>query len=149
VGITDIATVDSSGTIGRDTTVRPAIVSLQATQTSQGSALAALQAFNSTQGSRLSALENGQANLFNLVDLNRKEARRGIATVAAMAPAHFPSAPGKTSYSANTAVYRGEVAFSVSMAHRLNSDRPFALTAGVSHSGGKDTAARVGVAGEF
>jgi trimeric autotransporter adhesin len=50
---------------------------------------------------------------------------------------------------ANTATYRSEVAFSMSFAHRIDSDTPFALTAGVSHSDGKDTAARIGVAGEF
>jgi autotransporter adhesin len=78
---------------------------------------------------------------------NRREARRGIAAAVALAPA--PSGPGRTSYAANTAVYRGEVAVSASVAHRFNTDRPFALTAGISYSGGKDTAARVGVAGEF
>jgi hypothetical protein len=149
VGTTDIATVDSSGTIGRDTTVRPVITSLQTTQVTQGSAIAALQAFNSNAGGRLSSLEAGQASLFNLAQLNQKEARRGIAAVAAMAPAHFPSAPGKTSYSANVATYRGEVGYSLSVAHRFSGDTPFALTASVSHAGGDDTAARVGVAGEF
>ena len=66
-----------------------------------------------------------------------------------MADAPFPSAPGKTSYAANGAVYRGELAMSFSLMHRIDSDTPFAFTAGVSHSGGKDTAVRAGIAGEF
>ncbi len=148
-GPTDVVTVDASGTIGRDTSIRPAIVALQTTQASQGSAIAAMQAFTSGVGGRLTALEAGQANLFNLVDYNRKQANKGIAAIAAMAPAHFPSEPGKTSYSANTGIYRGEVAFSVSLAHRFDGDTPFALTAGISSAGKGNTAGRVGVAGEF
>jgi Head domain of trimeric autotransporter adhesin len=146
-GPTDVATVDASGTIGRDTTIRPAIVSLQATQTSQGSAIAALQLVNNS--ARLSAIEAGQVNLFNLSEVNRKQANRGIAAVAAMTTAHFPSEPGKTSYAANVATYRGEVGYSISLAHRFSGANSFALTAGLSHSGSDDTAARVGVAGEF
>jgi hypothetical protein len=41
------------------------------------------------------------------------------------------------------------VAVSVSFAHRFDTANPFALTGAISHSGGKDTVARVGVAGEF
>ncbi len=149
VGPTDVMTVDASGTVGRDTTIRPAIVSIQATQVSQASSLAAMQAFTTAAGSRLAALEAGQANLFNLVDHNRKQANKGIAAVAAMSPAHFPSEPGKTSYSVNSGIYRGEVAFSLSFAHRFDGDTPFALTAGVSNAGKGNTAGRVGVAGEF
>ena len=66
-----------------------------------------------------------------------------------MANAPFPSEPGKTSYAANGATYRGEWAFSASLMHRLPGDTPFAITAGVSHSGGKDTAFKAGIAGEF
>jgi trimeric autotransporter adhesin len=66
-----------------------------------------------------------------------------------MSAAPFPSAPGKTSYSMSSGIFRGEVGFSASFAHRLNSDNPMALFGGISHAGGKNTAARVGVAGEF
>jgi trimeric autotransporter adhesin len=66
-----------------------------------------------------------------------------------MANAPFPSAAGKTSYAAKTGVYRGEVAFSASLSHRLNTRSPFAFTASVSHSGGKDTGVTAGLAGEF
>lgn len=134
-GPTEVMTVDASGTVGRDTTIRPAI--------------AALQAASGAQALQIEALQQGQAQLFDLVNLNRREARRGIAAAVALSAAPFPSAPGRTSYTANTAIYRGEVAFSASVAHRLDVGSPFAVTAGVSHSGGRDTAARVGVAGEF
>lgn len=98
---------------------------------------------------RLNALGGQIDGMLNLSYSIRKEARRGIAAAVALTNAPFPSASGRTSYAANTAVYRGEIAFSASFAHRLNIDTPFAITAGVSHSGGKDTAARVGIAGEF
>lgn len=48
-----------------------------------------------------------------------------------------------------SSVYRGEFAFSFALTHRLNTDSPFALTAGISQSGGKNTAIRAGIAGEF
>lgn len=98
---------------------------------------------------RLTAIENGQAALFDLAKTNRNEARRGIAAAVAMSAAPLPSAPGKTSYAANTAYYRGKLAFSVSFAHAIDIGSPFAVTAGIAHGGGHDTVARVGVAGEF
>jgi hypothetical protein len=61
----------------------------------------------------------------------------------------MPSAAGRTSYAANTAVYRGEVGFGAAIAHRIGEEDPFALTAGLSHAGGRNTVARVGFAGEF
>ncbi len=64
-----------------------------------------------------------------------------------MADAPFPPENGQTSYAANTAVYRGEVGFSASLMHRF--DKSFALTAGVSHAGGKNTAVKAGIAGVF
>lgn len=67
----------------------------------------------------------------------------------AMTDAPFPSAPGKTGYAANGAVVRGQFAISATISHRLDVGSPFALTAGFSQAGGKNTAARVGVAGEF
>jgi autotransporter adhesin len=98
---------------------------------------------------RVGALEGRVDTLFDLVSHNRREARRGIAAAVAMTQAPMPSAAGRTSYAANSAVYRGEFGFSASIAHRLGDENPFALTAGVSHAGGKNTAARVGIAGEF
>jgi autotransporter adhesin len=132
-----------------NTTQSSQIAALQAAGSGQASQIAALQSSSATQALQIGALQQGQAQLFDLVQLNRREARRGIAAAVALAPAPFPSAPGRTSYTANTAAYRGEVAFSAAIAHRLNAAAPFAITAGISHSGGRDTAARIGVAGEF
>ncbi len=61
----------------------------------------------------------------------------------------MPSEPGKTSYTDNGSVYRGELAIGASIAHRFDTESPFALTAGLAYGGGSNTAARVGVAGEF
>jgi autotransporter adhesin len=150
VGPTDVMTVDASGTLGRDTSIRPAISALQASDALQNSQIAALNALVGGEfNSRLSGIEAAQIALFDLAKINRKQAQRGIAAAVAMADAPFPSAPGKTSYAANTALYRGEFAFSLSLTHRLDSETPLALTAGLSHSGGKDTAVRAGIAGEF
>jgi hypothetical protein len=79
----------------------------------------------------------------------RRETSRGIAAATALVPAPMPSAPGKTSYTANASVYRGQLGIGVSFAHRANTEDPFAVTFGVSHAGGKNTAVRAGVAGEF
>jgi hypothetical protein len=67
--------------------------------------------------------------------------------VTALAQPPFPSAAGKTSYASNVGYYRGEVGVSASLMHRFEGD--FAVTAGVSYAGGKNTAVRAGVAGEF
>jgi trimeric autotransporter adhesin len=128
-------TIDNNGTLGKGAQSSAALSNM-------GSQIASLQ-----QGQAL--IDDQVASLFNLRTLDRKQNQRGIAAAAAMAQAPFPSAPGKTSYTAASGVYRGEVAFSASLSHRLNTGAPVALFAGVSHSGGKDTAARVGVSGEF
>lgn len=141
-GPVDVATVDAAGTLGRDTTIRPAITALQASVATHNSAIAAIQALDTQQTAQINTL-------FDMVNHNRDEARRGIAAAVAMASAPFPSEPGKVSYAANTAVYHGQWAFSASLSYRIPGDTAFAITAGVSHSGGNDTAARFGVAGEF
>jgi hypothetical protein len=46
--------------------------------------------------------------------------------------------PGKTSYAAKTWVYRGQIAFSGSISHRLKTSSPFALTA--SHTAARKPA---------
>ncbi|MBC7635961.1 MAG: hypothetical protein H7251_10210 [Acetobacteraceae bacterium] len=81
--------------------------------------------------------------------VNRSRADRGIAAAVAISDAPFPSAPGKISYATNASIYRGSTGFSASFAHRMNTDAPFAITGAVSFAGHGDTAARVGVAGEF
>ncbi len=80
----------------------------------------------------------------------RKEARGGIAAAAALVNAPMPSAPGKTSWAGNVARFRDQYAMGFSIAHRLNSNAPLAMTAGLSYTPGSgDKLGRVGMAGEF
>lgn len=92
-------------------------------------------------GSALEGLSNFQLE-------SRREARRGIAAAIAMSSAPMPSQPGKTSWVVNTAEFSGAVAFGGSVAHRFNTEKPFAFTAGYSF-GARENAFRVGFAGEF
>lgn len=79
----------------------------------------------------------------------RREARQGIAAAMAMTAAAMPSRPGKTSWSGNTATYKGEWAAGFAVAHRLDVAIPIAINAGASLSGNSFAGARVGVSGEF
>lgn len=138
VGPVQAVTVDASGTLGRQSVA--SAQSVQAVDT----ALRQVAAIGDTQFLGL----QGQVNtLFDLREHDRKDFKQGIAAVAAMAAPHFPSEPGRTSYASNVAVFRGEVGFSAGIAHRFDGD--FALTAGATYAGGKNTAVRAGIAGEF
>jgi autotransporter adhesin len=110
---------------------------------------AALSGRVGTLEGQYGALAGQVGELFDLADADRKDSRQGIAAAMALADAPFPSEPGKTSYAARGAVFRGEVAMSASLTHRIATDAPFAVTAGVSYAGGGNTGATVGVAGEF
>lgn len=79
----------------------------------------------------------------------RTEARRGIAATTAMATAPMPSEPGRTSWVANTAIFRGELGFGGSIAHRFDTKVPLAITAGFGYAKGGNSIGRVGMAGEF
>ena len=138
VGPVEAVTVDASGTLGRQS-----VASAQSVQ-AVGSALRQVAAISDTQ---FSALDARVGSLFDLRASDRKDFKQGIAAVAAMAVPHFPSAAGRTSYASNFALFRGEVGFSAGIAHRFESD--FALTAGATYAGGKNTAVKAGVAGEF
>lgn len=76
----------------------------------------------SALGSRVGNLEGQVGTLFDLAAVERRETNRGVAAAVALTAALFPSAPGKTSYTANTAVYRGELAIGASLAHRPPSE---------------------------
>lgn len=67
----------------------------------------------------------------------------------AMTTASLPSAIGRTSWAMNLAHFRGESAFGASLAHRLNTREPLALTGGYSYGGGKAHGMRIGLQGEF
>nr|WP_259371362.1 hypothetical protein [Parasphingorhabdus cellanae] len=54
-------------------------------------------------GNRIMALEGQVTKLFDLAKIERRETNRGIVAAIALTTAPFPSAPGKTSYTANGA----------------------------------------------
>lgn len=139
-GPVEAVTVDANGTLGSQSVASAA--SVQRMGATVADALVAVD-------DRSAALQ-GQVNaLFDLREADRRDFRKGVAAAVALAPAPMPSQPGRTSYTSNVSTFRGEVGFSLSVAHRIRSENPFAFTAGVSHAGGRNTAARVGVAGEF
>jgi hypothetical protein len=61
----------------------------------------------------------------------------------------MPSAPGKTSWAMNSAVFNGEVGLGFSMAHRLNTSVPLYISGGYSNGGGREHIMRAGLGGEF
>lgn len=79
----------------------------------------------------------------------RREARQGVAAAMAMTAAAMPSRPGKTSWSGNTATYKGEWAAGFAVAHRLDVAIPVAINAGVSLASNSFGGARFGLSGEF
>ncbi|KRA83184.1 hypothetical protein ASD76_03700 [Altererythrobacter sp. Root672] len=145
VGPVEVVTVDDSGTLGRQSVVTT--VQFNAVSASMIGALA----ISDTQFDELSGRVDGIAGqvdeLFDVAASQQKETRQGIATVTALAQPHFPSEIGKTSYASNIGYYRGQVGVSAGLMHRF--DRDFAVSASISYGGGKNTALRAGVAGEF
>ncbi|KRA83210.1 hypothetical protein ASD76_03855 [Altererythrobacter sp. Root672] len=153
VGPVDVVTVDKNGTLGRQQVVTTAQLEMatatmmQAVSSGHIGAVAVSDVqFSELQG-RVEGIEGQVSKLFDLAALQSKETKRGIAAVTALAQPHFPSEAGKTSYASNIGYYRGEVGVSAGAMHRFEGD--FGVLAGISYSGGKNTAARVGVAGEF
>ena len=78
-----------------------------------------------------------------------QRAKRGIAATVALTTAAMPSAPGKTSWAMNSAVFNGEVGLGFSMAHRLNTSAPLYISGGYSNGGGREHIMRAGLGGEF
>jgi hypothetical protein len=67
----------------------------------------------------------------------------------AMTTAPMPSRPGRTSWAVNGAAFMGEGAAGASLAYRLDTNEPLALTAGYAYGGGNAQGVRVGLQGEF
>jgi hypothetical protein len=136
------------------TTHTTQIAALQTTTTNQATQITALQAADVATAARIDTLEADQASLiqdvgtlFDLRRRDRREARRGTAAAVAMSEAPMPSRDGGISYSLHGATYRGQHAIGGSLKYRVS--HSFAVDAGLSHAGHKDTAARIGVSGEF
>ncbi len=100
-------------------------------------------------GNRVDAVESGLASLTDYAVDSRREARKGVAAAMAMTTAPMPSLPGRTSWAVNGATFRGEYGFGASLAHRLDTAVPMALTAGYAFAGDANHGVRLGVAGEF
>ena len=78
-----------------------------------------------------------------------QQADRGVAAVAAMANISMPSAPGRTTWALNGAVFQSEFGGGLSLAHRLNTSTPLAVTASYGNGGGTAHVGRIGLMGEF
>ena len=130
VGAVQMVTVDANGVLGR------APIAMEGFM--KGPSSMEMLALSSKIGS----LEN---------DLNSMEARfrQGIAATVAMTPVQIPSEPGRFSYAINGSTYRGAYATGGSMMYRLNTRNPMAVGFGFSTAGGKNSAVRFGIAGEF
>jgi trimeric autotransporter adhesin len=139
-GTVSVATVDDSGTLGRNTTLIPAVTALQTAAMAQAGQISAMEAAQAS-------LANSVDSLFDLRQLDRRDMRKGIAAAVAMGHASMPSATGRTSYVLNAATFRGEYAIGGSIMHRLSAD--FGVGAGFSFGGRKNSAVRVGIAGEM
>jgi autotransporter adhesin len=124
------------------------ISSVQSQVSTLSTSVAALQSQVGSLTNSVQALNNSVGQLQTYTQDARREARFGIAQAMAMTAAPLPSEPGKTSYAFNLATYHGRSATGLSMAHRFATEKPFAITGGISYSA-DTTAFRVGVAGEF
>jgi autotransporter adhesin len=80
---------------------------------------------------------------------SREESRQGVAAAVAMGSASMPSAPGRTTWAGNTSLYNGAVGVGGSVAHRLDTVIPLAVTAGYAYGGNRGHVARAGLEGEF
>ena len=69
--------------------------------------------------------------------------------VAAMGQAPMPSAPGKTSWKFNNAVFKDAAATSFSIAHRVPTKVPVAVAAGVAIGLRNSALVTGGLQGEF
>ncbi len=118
-----------------------------------GSALTAVNGGYSSLSNNINALGqatmSGFTNAYGMINNNQKEARQGIAMAAALAQAPMPSAPGKTSWKFNNAVYKNAAATSLSIAHRLPTRVPVAVTAGVAIGLRNTAIVSGGLQGEF
>jgi hypothetical protein len=104
-----------------------------------GSAFGAVDNQLSIMNQSISGLQNsvdmlgvGLMNTNQRVEGNDRKAMQGIAIAGAMVAAPMPSAPGKTRVKLNNSYYRGYGASSISVAHRLPTSVPAAITAGIS-----------------
>jgi hypothetical protein len=93
---------------------------------------------------------NGQINqVFQQLQQSIVHVDRGVAAAVAMANISMPSAPGRTAWAMNASTFQGEFGTGFSLAHRLSTSMPLAVTASYGNGGGSAHVGRVGLMGEF
>lgn len=100
-------------------------------------------------GNSVSIVGAGLNSLSGRVDGLERKAMQGVAVAGAMVAAPMPSEPGKTRVKVNNIFYLGYGATAVSVAHRLHTNLPAALTAGASFGYRNTTMLSVGAEVEF
>ena len=110
-----------------------------------------LSVVSSDSAGNLASHSLSELGIASTADLNsvRTEERRGLAAAMAMTTAAMPSAAGRVSWAINAAAFLGHAAGGASLAYRLDTNVPVALTAGYSYGGGNAHGVRVGLQGEF
>jgi hypothetical protein len=73
----------------------------------------------------------------------------GVAAAVAISSAPMPSAPGRTTWSVNAAAFQSEVGGGFSLAYRLPTNIPIAVTASYGSGGAYANVGRIGLMGEF
>jgi trimeric autotransporter adhesin len=146
----------SIGTVGgerRIVNLAPGTASTDAVNVSQltgvSTSVTALQTQVAAFGSSMDGLGSQVDRLIDLRSRDRRDMKQGVASAVAISNAPMPSAPGRVTYALNGAAFRGEYAVGGSLMYRLNTESQMAVGLGVSSAGNKNTAVRVGVAGEF
>lgn len=134
-GPTNFVTTDAGGNL--------------ATSALSPASIAGLDARVSGLEGRAGVLENRVSILDANIRDARREARRGVAASAGIAPVLMPSAPGKTTVQVRAAAYRGETGTGITIAHRLDANLPVVLSAGYSNGGGREHIVHVGGGFEF
>ncbi|MGU3536241.1 hypothetical protein [Methylobacterium sp. A54F] len=111
--------------------------------------IAALDGRVGSVENRVGAVESQLGALGRYATESRREMRQGVATALAMPTASMPSAPGRTSWVANSATYKGAWAGGMALAHRLDTAVPLALSVGYAYGGDNSHGVRAGLGGEF
>ncbi|MFM9926887.1 adhesin [Variovorax sp. H27-G14] len=133
LGQGSVATRDNSVSVGN------AATGLTRSITNVAPGVLPTDAVNLQQLQQMNAASASEARTF---------AAKGIAAAMAMSDAPMPSAPGKTSWAAQAANYKGQSALGMSVMHRLPTEVPLAFAAGVSGASGS-VGVRIGLKGEF
>ena len=157
-GPVDVVTIDANGVLGRQAAAsQRALVTgldklrshMDAIAAVTDAQFAALTTNVTALTGRVDRLEQGLTNTNFRLDALDQAMRAGVAAAMAHADAPMPSAAGRTSYVGKGSTFRGEFGFSLGLTHRLGDERPFAIMAGISHAGDKNTGGTLGVMGEF